>query len=254
MAKRKSQLKVRYKNQQTTVLKALDRAQSALASSITNAIKQLEAYSGIQNYVNTGQLLPELHGWPICPDLGIFLIRRLEAINYDLVIEFGSGASSWIIANVNKNKPFRHLAFDHLEEYINKTAAQLAFSKLNTPDLQLTPLTPFVGSDGKNYSFYNCAEVLKGYAEDINVKGKRVLVLVDGPPASTGTHARYPAMACVLRHFSLCEVDFILDDYIRSDEQEILQKWLMELQETSFAHEYQILRMEKDAALLCILH
>jgi hypothetical protein len=184
----------------------------------------------------------------------MFLIKRLETIHYDLVIEFGSGASTWIIANVNKNKPFRHLALEHLEEYLNKTASLLASGKLITPDLQLAPLVPFYGADEHDYSYYNCADILKNYAQEINAKGMRILVLVDGPPASTGRHARYPAMAHVLEHFSLCDIDFILDDYIRSDEREILQKWLKELSDTHTEHNYEIIRMEKDAALLWIRH
>jgi len=41
--------------------------------------------------------------------------------------------------------------------------------------------------------------------------GLRVLVIVDGPPAATGPHARYPAGPLVLQHFAGAQIDFLME-------------------------------------------
>jgi hypothetical protein len=232
---------------------ALSAMQSVLTKQIGNAVKQIEAYIGIQHYLNTGRVLPSFHGWPISPDLGHFLIGCIESQSYDLIIEFGSGVSTWVIAQVRKNKTFKHLAFDHLPEFFEKTKQQLSADGLIAEvDLRLTPLIPWVGPDQVVYPYYDCDSALSEHAVLLNQAGKRLLVLIDGPPASTGRHARYPAMAHVLRHFPLADVDFLMDDYIRLDEQEILQRWVSELDQNHVNYQKEIIRMEKDIAILSV--
>lgn len=227
--------------------------QNFLAKQIANAVKQIESYIGIQHYVNTGQVMPTFHGWPISPDLGEYLIRRLDSEKYDLVIEFGSGASSWVIGQVRKNKKFKHLVFEHLPEYFEKTKQHLAKDGLlEHVELRMTSLKDWVSSSGSTYSYYDCDAALAEHAKQLNSSGCRVLVLVDGPPASTGRHARYPALAHVISHFPTAAVDFLLDDFIRTDEQEILDLWRQELSAGKVGHTVQIIRMEKDAALLSV--
>ncbi len=254
MPKRKTAYGTRPSASQSGVSsEALAAMQSFLTAQIGNAVKQIEAYVGIQHYLSTGRVMPAFHGWPISPDLGHYLIRRIESQSYDLVIEFGSGVSTWLIAHVGKNKPFKHLAFDHLPEFFEKTKQQLSEDGLQSfVDLRLTPLVPFVGEDQTTYPYYDCNAALAEHAQLLNQAGKRLLVLIDGPPASTGRHARYPAMAHVLSHFQLADVDFLMDDYIRLDEQEILHRWVTELDKKSIKHKKEIIRMEKDVVLLSL--
>ena len=238
---------------ESKLLLRLDHLQNLVGSQAANTIKQIEAYLGIQHYLATGQLLPDFHGWPVCPDFGLYLIKRLETQAYDLVVEFGSGTSSWLIANVRKRREFQHLAFDHLEQYWLQTKSKLeADGLLDHIHLKLTPLVPCVGADGINYLYYDCASALAEFAKDINQKGKRVLVMIDGPPAATGPHARYPALQHVLAQYPLAEIDFLLDDFIRLEEQEILQTWKKHLSDLNVSHKSHIFRMEKDAALLSV--
>lgn len=255
MAKRSHQRRT-----QTTVntaeqqlLARLDQLQSIISNQSANTIKQIESYLGIQHYLATGQLLPDFHGWPVCPDFGLYLIKLIETQPYDLVIEFGSGTSSWLIANVRKRKSFQHLAFDHLEQYWSQTKNKLeADGLLNHIHLKLAPLVSCVGADGLNYSYYDCASGLAEFASDINHAGKRVLVVIDGPPAGTGPHARYPALQHVLAQYPFADIDFLLDDLIRVDEQETLQMWHKQLSVLKVSYKSHTLRMEKDAALLSV--
>ena len=226
--------------------------QAFVNKGITNAIKQIESYIAIEHYLNTGQLIPEFHGWPISPDLGVLLIKTIEASQYDLIVEFGSGTSTWLIGQVQKNNKFQHLAFDHITEYWQKTKNQLESVGLKDIDLRLRPLKPYQSSNNQQYQYYDCSADLAEYAINFNQVGKRLLILVDGPPAATGRHARYPALPFILNHFPDADIDFILDDFIRQDEQQILKLWLEELTVASVPHNYQIFRLEKDACLLTI--
>ena len=235
------------------ILTRLNQLQGIFSNQAANTVKQIEAYLGIQHYLATGQLLPDFHGWPVCPDFGLYLIKLIETQPYDLVIEFGSGTSSWLIANVRKRKSFQHLAFDHLEQYWSQTKNKLeADGLLNHIHLKLAPLVPCMGLDGVNYSYYDCSNALAEFAADFNHAGKRVLVVIDGPPAGTGPHARYPALQHVLAQYPLADIDFLLDDFIRLDEQEILQMWQKHLSDFKVSYKSHIFRMEKDAALLSV--
>ncbi|MCK7579982.1 MAG: hypothetical protein MZV65_32785 [Chromatiales bacterium] len=52
----------------------------------------------LQSYMGADFLMPEMHTWPISPDLGVLLIRLIESSDYDAVVEFGSGVSTVILA------------------------------------------------------------------------------------------------------------------------------------------------------------
>ena len=58
-----------------------------------NAVKQVEAYTSLQGYLATGELMPILHGWPISPDFALLLVQLLEQQSFDAIIEFGSGST-----------------------------------------------------------------------------------------------------------------------------------------------------------------
>jgi hypothetical protein len=71
-----------------------------LKKGLENSTRQIEAFIGIETYLSKGHLLPALHGWPISADFALYLIALIEKKNYDLIIEFGSGASTVLMASV----------------------------------------------------------------------------------------------------------------------------------------------------------
>ncbi len=223
--------------------KELNRVRDSLSrvikTEVTNATKQLEAFFGIQNYFESGQFTGELHGWPISPDLGLYLIQQIETKAYDLVLEFGSGTSTQIIAKalavIEKRQPSRtkpiQVSFEHIEQYYKKTQLMLQQSGLiEAVDLYHTPLQPYTTLNGDTYSYYDCEPVLKKLATKLDrKKSVAILALVDGPPKSTGPNARYPALPLLVQHFKNTEIDIILDDYNRQEEKDVAKKWLNDL-------------------------
>jgi hypothetical protein len=226
-----SQLKV----QQQEALKLRSAIEGVVKRELLNSTKQIEAFLEIQEYFRSGNLVGELHGWPISPDFALLLVNMLAEIEYDLVIEFGSGTSTALIAKslavINPRRqakgiePIPQLSFEHLREYYEKTSNSLRQAGLeHAVELVHAPLAPLV-LNGLTYQYYECQATIEKARLGLLDGKPRVLVLVDGPPASTGRHARYPGTPIVLEIFSDAEVDVILDDYNRTDEKEIVNMW-----------------------------
>lgn len=254
------------------VLEALDRQQEFLLnekqalnqtirSEFQNNASQIEAYLDLQNFFNHGNHLPKMHGWPVSPDLALYLVDIIDTNNYDMIIEFGSGTSTVLIAqtlsikvqNTASALDTKQIAFEHLPEYHNKTTKELEKYKLvGNVNVALTPLAP-LSLPGGEFSYYSCQQYLSEVASSLSLKTIKLLVLVDGPPAKTGKHARYPALPILLQAFPQAQIDILLDDYGRAEEKGVVELWTT-LLNTSTRHTYSIetISMEKDACLISI--
>jgi hypothetical protein len=259
----KSELQSQLKKQSQAMDKVRDTLTKSIKTEVTNATKQLEAFFGIKSYFETGEVIGELHGWPISPDLGLYLIQQLEATPYDLVIEFGSGTSTQLMAKTLEVIAQRHptrgkptqVAFEHLAIYHEKTLSVLQQSgHANSVHLHHTPLVPYQAPDGTAYAYYDCEARLQELSREFGNKTlMRIFVLVDGPPEGTGLHARYPALPVLLNHFKQANINLVLDDYNRSGEKEVAQKWVADLQALQIGHELTEEKLDKGACKLSIV-
>lgn len=230
---------------------------------MAKAMRQSEAFIGIQSYLIHGQLTPSLHGWPVSPDFGHYLLQTLETQRYDLIIEFGSGTSTILMASVLKNQQKKIdrsenqtllITFEHLKKYLELTKEALkSFGLTDSTTLVLAELEQKIDeSDGQVYDYYQCENTLMTAANTRNVQ--RILVVVDGPPAATGKHARYPSVPLILKYFPLAELDVLLDDFDRQDEKEIVSKWTKLLKLNSRKFQHKTLDFEKGASHLHVDH
>lgn len=230
-----------------------------LSKELFNATNHIESFWSAENYFATGRtpvLHTELTKWPISPDLAMLLIKLIDFNHYDLIIEFGSGISTVVIAKAllqqaekRQKTAAKLVSFEHLDDYYKKTAEQLANAGLdNAVQLELTPLAPYNAPDNTTYSYYDCRGILKKLGAEFT--GGRILVLVDGPPGSTGKHARYPALPHILAYFNASGIDILLDDTIRTDEQEIVKCWQEDLQHQEKKIAITKYQLEKGAILL----
>ncbi|NWC84186.1 methyltransferase FkbM [Pseudomonas putida] len=249
------------RQQNAEMIKVRQSLERTVKSEMLNAAQQLEAFMGVQNFLNHGERLPGMHGWPISPDFALYLVELIDGNNYDLILEFGSGTSTVIIAKTLKRlvrqtpgkRATLQVAFEHLEQYYAQTLNALIQAHANEEvDLVLAPLAPYQAPNGTTYSYYDCKSKLtelavttKSYESAI-----KLLVIVDGPPGSTGTHARYPAVPIVLQHFQSAMVDVVLDDYKRADEKEVAQMWLEEMTKLHPNAKLITRKMGKDACLI----
>ena len=229
-----------------------------LTSGLNNAVKQLEAFIGLQNYFSDSTLPLAFHGWPISADIAIILLAKIQENNYDLIMEFGSGTSTVLFAKalrkiegksaeLSSNGIKKIVTFEHHEKYLNKTGMTLAEEGLSSfVDLVHAPLVE-QRIAGEAYSYYSCVDKLQEIAKSLGDEKARILVLVDGPPGSTGPHARFPAMPLLLDILGEHQLDIVLDDYARREEKEIVARWKGYLNERQMSYVEEEFPCEKGA-------
>lgn len=206
-----------------------------------NSSKQIEAFMSLENYLLSGKQPLNFHGWPISPDIALFLIEKIELNNYDLVMEFGSGTSTILFANALKNKrkksknskKIRQVSFDHNEKYYNQTRKSLKSNKLlKGVELIHAPLEECKLNE-EMFMYYSCREKFQELKDDESIQS--ILVLVDGPPGATGPLARFPALSYLLEAFKGKRIHLVLDDYNREEEKNIAKKWEQSLEKMSMS-------------------
>ncbi|PKO85623.1 MAG: hypothetical protein CVU18_19175 [Betaproteobacteria bacterium HGW-Betaproteobacteria-12] len=240
----------------------LKKAEQAQKRDMENSMKQIEACIRLQHYLGPEIILPDTHNWPISPDFGVLLVNLVEQNEYDAVIEFGSGTSTLILAKAldrvgrrEQRKPSPLLSFDHLQEYRDKTQKSLKQAGLTEyADVVIAELQTWKDADGTEYAYYDCDPALRALKQQLEKPNARILVVVDGPPAALGRHARYPALSKVLGAVSSeAAYDFLMDDYLRTDEQEIIARWSEFLTQSAIPHErIEFKNLEKKACLLSL--
>jgi predicted O-methyltransferase YrrM len=227
-----------------------------------NAVLQIESYMRLQNYVADDIVLPDMHGWPISPDLGMQLVQLIETGNYDAVVEFGSGVSTLLMALALKKQakksiamPAKLIAFEHLAAYFEQTKKLLSASGLNANvTLIHAKLISIKGLNQTNFDYYDCLEALKQFKKELKIPNPKIMVFVDGPPGATGPHARYPAMQSIEQVFEgSAYVDYLMDDYMRKEECEIVSMWEQHFNDQGREVEKkEYLALEKQACVLSV--
>lgn len=269
----------------------VQQAANALGQHVTRSFRdqrqRIQSVTSLEHYFETGAQPLEFGHWAIGADLGSHLVRAIEQNNYDLIIEFGSGTSTLLLARSvlkrsgvtttnTKNKsleydskgdtndglasydlPQRILSFEQNKAYQQKTEAALVREGLsNLVDLVLAPIVPTAASgqhSNNNTLFYDCNTRLARIAQLYEGRQARLLVLVDGPHSPEGNRlVREPALGCILQYLSAHHLDIVLDDTQRQGEQQVIQTWQQTCQQRGLGYQYQTLNTENGAAWLTI--
>lgn len=243
-----------------------------LIRAISNSTRQIESRIGIESYLGRGHAVPAMGGWAASADISLFLIRLIASRSYDLIIEFGSGISTVLMASILRDDrsaempswPNRSLsgaadpvprmvAFEHQRKYFDETIENLLQAGVaEYVEMNYAPLRNYSTAHDEHFLYYACEERIAELSRLLKGRRGRILVFVDGPPGSTGRHARYPALPIVLQHLSGHELDILLDDYGREDEKSIAKRWEEMLSERSLAWRKEVLEFEKGAVLLTV--
>jgi len=145
----------------------------------------------------------------------IDLVTRPEV---SLALECGSGTSTLFLARALQLKGSgRLIALEHMEEFLEPTIEALKRHGLDdVAEVRHAPLSE-VEIDGDTYLWYDPSSILD--LSDID------LLIVDGPPGSTGTRARFPAYPLLNERLALSAL-ILVDDLQRSDERAVVDAWL----------------------------
>lgn len=185
---------------------------------------QLESLSWLQRRLAINGQLPPLRGWATSPDVLLRLHTHIMATRPRVVVEFGSGASTLVIADaLRQNGIGKLISIEHSEYYGAQTWSTLEAEHLQGwVDLRIGDLEPWEEQhlnpeDADKPSYWYPASLL----EDVeNVD----LLWVDGPPGATCLFSRYPALPALADRLSP-SAEVWMDDTIRQEEKDICQRW-----------------------------
>lgn len=264
LGQQKAEFDTQFKKQADELIRARKFLDSSLKKEVANAARQVGNFITLQNYFNTGKFTGinlETNGWPVSSDFMLYLIKLIERGNYDVIIEFGSGSSTLAVAKTlaliesrRQAKPTAaFVSFDHLEQFYKETHRELTHAGMSERvQLVLAPLINTEAANGNNYLYYDCQSTLAKLAKKYWTENLRVLAIVDGPPGSSGKHARYMAGPYILQYFKGKDIDLLLDDTNRKEEEEIIGMWKSDVSALGLSAIEETIKLEKGACLLRI--
>lgn len=206
----------RMRKLQTTVL-------SRQQSMDRKLYRQFEAFHWLTQRLSIQGRLPPLRGWPLSPDVLLELHEWIVEHRPEVVVEFGSGSSTLVIADaLSQVGSGRLVSIEHLEQYGHETQANLDRENLSQwVDLRIGELEPWSGehlNDREDQErLWYPVSLLEG-VENID------FVLVDGPPGDTCQFARFPALPAIAERLSPGATVW-LDDAARGEEKLICERW-----------------------------
>lgn len=185
---------------------------------------QLESLSWLQKRLLLKGQLPPLRGWATSPDVLLRLHTHIMKVQPKVVVEFGSGASTLVIADAMRQNGFGQLiSLEHSKHYGEHTLSSLEEEFLQPwVDLRIGDLEAWSG-DHLNTEEADKPSLWypKSFLQDIECIE---MVWVDGPPAATCQYARYPALPALFERLS-ARAQVWMDDTIRQEEKDICQRW-----------------------------
>lgn len=198
-----------------------------------------QALLNIHSLIKPNYPLPYLLSWAAFPQLISTILTEVKRIKPENIVEIGSGSStiitSYLLKEIGKGNI---ISLDHDTHYGKKTKDELSLHGLK--EFAQVLHKPLVEQQikGNNYTWYD--------VDSLPIEEKSVQILVvDGPPEQTQSHARYPALPLLNKYLS-DDAIVILDDAGRKEESEIVEMWLTEFPE--FSHEF--IHTEKGISIL----
>jgi predicted O-methyltransferase YrrM len=223
----------------TRTLDTTRRVESGTTREIKDTFHQLEALQNLHTVLPTSNVLPATRGWAASPDLLLVLVDLMIKQRPSLVVECGSGASTlWLALAMRRfGIDGRVIALEHDPVFAGQTRDFLAkHGACDLAEVRDAPLEDF-SLGGETYPWYarRAWEGLTGID----------FLFVDGPPASTGRQARYPALP-LLSGALRPAATLVLDDLVVPDMQQVLRRWLDAYPDFGA----DVLPLEKQAAVL----
>lgn len=185
---------------------------------------QLESLSWLQRRLTIKSQLPPLRGWATSPDVLLRLHAHIMSARPQVIVEFGSGASTLVIADaLRQNGGGKLISIEHSEHYGAQSLATLQAERLEGwVDLRIGDLEAWEDEhlnpdDAEKPSRWYPVSLLEG-VENVD------LLWVDGPPGATCLFSRYPALPALANKLSPT-AEVWMDDTIRQEEKDICERW-----------------------------
>lgn len=184
-----------------------------------SSISEIDALNQVHSRVPLTGRLPLLSGWALSPRALLSVLDTVEQAEPMMILECGSGSSTVFVAAMldHLGSTARFVTIEHLPEFAARTGELLDAHGLgDRAEIRVAPLVP-MELEGRVFDWYSP----DAFEDLVDID----LLIVDGPPKSTGRHARYPALPILLDRLSAQAV-IMLDDADRPDEKTTLKRWL----------------------------
>lgn len=177
---------------------------------------EVEAILQILPRLSPPALLPPTGRWAINARSLAHLVDLVDRENPEMILELGSGTSTIWLGHLLKDTGTRFVSVDHSDVFIERTRRQLELhGLLGAVDLRLAPLEEVTVGD-RRVTWYS--------PESLSDLNDIDLLLVDGPPGSSTTRARWPAFPFLRDRLSPRAL-VVLDDADRPDEIASIELW-----------------------------
>lgn len=180
---------------------------------------QIEALFSIYNSVRITHPLPPMRLWAASPDFVALAVSLIRQHKPQIVFEVGSGVSTLVCSYALRENGGGHLlSLEHDAHFAQVTQENIVAHGLNDIARVIhAPLKP-VQVNGEARTWYDLDAVELPVID---------LLIVDGPPEGTGKLARYPALPLLFEHLKP-GAHVLVDDFMRDDEYEMVNRWLAE--------------------------
>lgn len=201
------------------VLAATKDNQKQVRNEGINLFQQIQLLPELYSELGLTHGLPPLRGWAASPDFLLVLARHVKERRPQSIIECGGGASTFVLARcLQLQGSGRLYSLENDAEIAAEIRRKLASLGLDEWVTVIdAPLTNCQIGDG-TWSWY---------AKDKLPDAKFDMIVVDGPPVFAGPLARYPAGPLLLPRLTAGGT-CLMDDMIREDEQQIVDRWMRE--------------------------
>ncbi|MEU6248325.1 class I SAM-dependent methyltransferase [Glycomyces sp. NPDC047010] len=202
---------------------------------------EIEDLTALYRDIEPDRALPPLHGWAAGPDLARYLYLQVVEHGRTRVLECGSGSTTVVLAYALRSLGRGHVhSLEHDPRFAELTRTMLKERGLDEWATVVDAPLAEVEIGGAPWRWYDPDAVP---ASEID------LLLVDGPPGTTGPQARYPALPVLIDRLAE-DALVVLDDTRRDDEHRIGERWAAEFEGWAFKslpHDHGTLVLRREA-------
>jgi predicted O-methyltransferase YrrM len=183
--------------------------------------REVEALTQLFQRIKPRAAMPSSGHWALRPTGLLHVVSLIEQHRPGVIVELGSGTSTiWMGYALEQAGGGRLVSLEHLPDFADQTRTLVDIHCLGKlVEVRDAPLRPI--QVGETTSPWYSLDALVDLPE-ID------LLLVDGPPGSAGTQARYPALPVLSDRLADGAI-VVLDDFSRADETTIVERWCAEI-------------------------
>ncbi len=200
---------------------AIDRLGKQSTRQTDNVITQIEALLALYAEVRPTHGLPPTRGWAASPDFLRLLTKFVLESRPQSVVECSSGLSTLVLAACLKMQGHGHVfSLEHDPEFAEKTRNLIQLHGLEAWATVIDAPLKKLSLPSWEGQWYDIA----GLPPDVTID----MLVIDGPPHTTGHMARYPALPVMVNGMKPGTI-VLLDDADREGEQKSRLLWQREL-------------------------